>query len=488
MAFSFSKSNLPKQLFINNEYVDSKNSKKLSLYNPKDNSLVADDVALAGEQDVDAAVAAAEKAFPAWKKMGTAQRREIMMKFASLIEKYSIELAELTRITLGAPYEAFGKFEAGLCAEAFKYNAGWIDKFGGESWPQEDGFMKIVRNEPIGVTCGIVPWNGPLGTIGLKAAPALATGNVFILKPSEKTPFSSLALGPLIKEAGFPPGVFQVLSGDGSTGALLASHMRVRKVSFTGSIPTGKKIQEMAAKSNLKRVTLELGGKSPAVIFDDCNLDNAVTWTANAITANTGQVCFAASRVYVQEGIYDEFIKRYKQAMLDKAKAVGDPDKPETSIGPLVDEAQFNRVSGFIQRGQQGQGKLLVGGQRIGDKGFYIEPTVFTDVDPSSEIHTQEIFGPVSVVRSFKTEEEIMKLSNDTNFGLMAGVFTQDINKALRVASEFDSGMVGVNCVSLMMMNAPFGGSKESGLGRECGIHALRAFTEPKTIMVNLTY
>lgn len=264
--------------------------------------------------------------------------------------------------------------------------------------------------------------------------------------------------------------------------------MFVRKVSFTGSIPTGKKIQEMAAKSNLKRVTLELGGKSPAVVFDDCNVDNAVTWTANAITANTGQVCFAASRVYVQEGIYEEFIQKYKEAMLSKAKDVGDPNKPETTIGPLVDETQFNRVSGFIKRGQEGQGKLLVGGQRIGDKGWYIEPTVFTDVDPESEIHTQEIFGPVSVVRSFKTEEEIMKLSNGTNFGLMAGVFTQDINKALRVASEFDSGMVGVNCVSLMMMNAPFGGSKESGLGRECGIHALRAFTEPKTIMINLTY
>ncbi|KAF2093839.1 aldehyde dehydrogenase X mitochondrial precursor [Rhizodiscina lignyota] len=491
MAFSFSKSNLPKQLFINNEFVASKHDKKLKLYNPADGSLVADDVALAGEQDVDAAVAAAEKAFPAWRAISSGERRSIMNKFAQLIEDNTVALSELTRITLGAPYVSFGKFEAGLAAEAskaFRYNAGWIDKFGGESWPQEDGFMKIVRNEPLGVTAGIVPWNGPLGTIGLKAGPALATGNCFILKPSEKTPFASLALGPLIKEAGFPPGVFQVLSGDGTTGALLASHMRVRKVSFTGSIATGKKIQEMAAKSNLKRVTLELGGKSPAVVFDDCNLDNAVTWTANAITANTGQVCFAASRVYVQEGIYDKFIEGYKKAMEDKKKDIGDPGKAETLIGPLVDEAQFKRVSGFIERGQNGQGKLLTGGQRIGDKGFFIEPTVFTDVDPTSEIHTQEIFGPVSVVRSFKTEEEIMELSNNTNFGLMAGVFTQDINKAMRVASNFDSGMVGINCVSLMFMMTPFGGSKESGLGRECGIAALRAYTDPKTIMVNLTY
>lgn len=248
-----------------------------------------------------------------------------------------------------------------------RYYAGWTDKFLGESIPQEDGFLKIVRHEPLGVTAAIVPWNGPLITVGLKAGPALATGNCFILKPSEKTPFSALALGHLIKEAGFPPGVFQVLSGDGSTGALLASHMRIRKVSFTGSIPTGKKVQEMAARSNLKRVTLELGGKSPAVVFDDCNLDNAVQWTVNALTRNTGQACFAATRVYVQDGIYDKFVERYKAEILEKRKTIGDPDAQGTMLGPLVDKTQFNRVTGFIERGQQGQGKLLVGGQRIGD-------------------------------------------------------------------------------------------------------------------------
>ena len=301
---------------------------------------------------------------------------------------------------------------------------------------------------------GIIPWNGPLGSVGLKAGPALATGNCFILKPSEKTPFASLALGALALEAGFPPGVFQVLTGDGTTGALLASHMRVRKVSFTGSVATGKKIQEMAAKSNLKRVTLELGGKSPAVVFDDCNLENAVTWCVQAITMNTGQACFAASRVYVQEGIYDKFIEKYKEVMHSKVDTTGDPDKSETAYGPLVDEAQFKRVNGFIERGQKGQGKLLTGGSRVGDKGFFIEPTVFVDVDPTSEIHNQEIFGPVSVVKSFKTEEEVMELSNRLDFGLMAGVFTQDISKALRIAGEFESGMVGINCVSLMMVNA----------------------------------
>ncbi|EOA86665.1 uncharacterized protein SETTUDRAFT_171066 [Exserohilum turcica Et28A] len=488
MPLAYSTKNLPKQLFLNNEYVDARSPRKLTLHNPKNGELIADDVLIASEHDVDLAVEYAEKALPAWKKMSNVQRRGILNKFAELIEQNASEIGQLTRITLGSP-AAFGAFEVGMCAETFRYNAGFIDKFGGESWPQEDGFLKIVRNEPLGVTCGIVPWNGPVATIGLKAAPALATGNCFILKPSEKTPFSSLALGTLIKEAGFPPGVFQILSGDGSTGALLASHMRIRKVSFTGSIATGKKIQEMAAKSNLKRVTLELGGKSPAVVFNDANLDNAVKWTADGITANTGQVCFAASRVYVQEGIYEAFIEKYKTAMQAKVREIGDPDEPTTNMGPLVDEAQFKRVQGFIERGQKAQqGTLVVGGKRVGTAGYYLEPTVFTDVDPTSEIACEEIFGPVSVVKSFKTEEEVMALANNTNFGLMAGVFTQDINRALRIASEFDSGMVGVNCVSLMFTNAPFGGSKESGLGRECGIHALRAFTEPKTIMVNMNY
>ncbi|KXL44405.1 MAG: hypothetical protein FE78DRAFT_150314 [Acidomyces sp. 'richmondensis'] len=488
-AFPFNKHKLPKQLVINNEFVSSKNSKKLSVFNPKNGELIADDVPLAGEQDVDAAVAAAEKAFPGWKATPPNKRRDMLNKFADLIEQHGKELGELTRVSLGAPWASFGAFEIHLCAETLRYNAGWTDKFAGETYPQEDGFLKIVRNEPLGVTAGIVPWNAPIGNVGLKAGPALATGNCFILKPSEKTPFAALALLPLIKEAGFPPGVFQVLSGDGSTGALLASHMRVRKVSFTGSISTGKRIQEMAAKSNLKRVTLELGGKSPAVVFDDCNLDNAVTWTVNAIVGHTGQVCFAASRVYVQEGIYDEFIEKYKAMFAERTKAVGDPDAESTILGPLVDEAQFKRVSGFIERANdQKAGTLVTGGHRIGETGYFIEPTIYTNVDPDSEIHKQEIFGPVSVVRTFKTEDEVIAMSNSLEFGLMAGVFTQDINKAMRIASAFDSGMVGINCISLMMMQAPFGGTKQSGIGRESGIYALRAFTDPKTIMVNMTY
>lgn len=342
------------------------------------------------------------------------------------------------------------------------------------------------------MTAGIVPWNGPLGTVGLKAAPALATGNCFILKPSEKTPFAALALGSLIRQAGFPPGVFQVLSGDGTTGALIASHMGIRKVSFTGSIATGKKVQELAARSNLKRVTLELGGKSPAIFFDDCHLDNAVKWAANALTANTGQVCFAATRLYVQEGIYDRFSARYKTELERQGQTIGDPDDRDTKLGPLVDESQFRRVWGFIERGTT-QGTLLTGKERpshteFNNKGFYIQPTVFENVTSDKEIFREEIFGPVAILNKFKTEKEVISMANETEYGLMAGVFTQDINRALRVAGEIDAGMVGVNCVSLSFLTTPFGGSKQSGLGRECGRAALMAYTEPKTVMINMTY
>lgn len=485
---AFSKS-LPKQIFLNNEYVSSSNTKTLTVYNPADGSLIASDVPLAGQKDVDEAVDYATTAFTKgpWRDLGPAARRATLLKFASLLRAHANRLAELTRITLGMPFEAFGKFEVDLTADLFDYYAGWIDKYAGESYPAEDGFYKIVRNEPLGVCAGIIPWNTPLASAALKAAPALSMGNCFILKTSEKTPFAGLALGTLIKEAGFPPGVFQVLSGDGSTGALLASHMKVKKVSFTGSVSTGKKVQQAAAASNLKRVTLELGGKSPAIVFDDANLDNAVAWCANGLAANTGQICFATTRVYVQEGIYKKFIAAYKAAIEEKQQKTGDPANSATQLGPVVDEGQFNRVLGFIHRGQsEKQGTLLTGGKRIGAQGFFIEPTVFTSVHDDAEILKQEIFGPVSIVNTFKTEEEILAKANDSVFGLMAGVFTQDVTRAMRFSSKLDAGVVGINCASITSLSTPFGGTKESGMGREMGHFALRAYTEPKTVLINM--
>lgn len=342
----------------------------MSVYNPADGTLVADDVPLCGEEDVDLAVDYAREAFDSgpWRDMSANNRRIILQKFAKLIVENADEMQYLTRITMGAPVSGFGAGEIQLAAATFEYYAGWIDKYAGECYPAEDGFLKFVRHEPLGVCAGIIPWNSPLASVALKAAPALATGNCFILKPSEKTPFAALALGKLIKEAGFPPGVFQVLSGDGSTGALLSSHMKVKKISFTGSVATGRRIQMAASKSNMKRVTLELGGKSPAVVFDDCNLDNAATWCANALATNTGQICFAATRVYVQEGIYPKFIEAYKTAL--EATKTGDPNQESTTMGPLVDAGQFERVSGFIERAKENNagGKLLTGGKKVGAK------------------------------------------------------------------------------------------------------------------------
>lgn len=274
-------------------------------------------------------------------------------------------------------------------------------------------------------------------------------------------------------------------TGDGSTGALLAQHLRIRKISFTGSIAVGKAIQQAAAQSNLKRVTLELGGKSPAIVFDDANLDNAVTWTVNAILARSGQVCVAATRVYVQKSIAAEFIKRYTEKMKAAASDLGDPQDMSVRLGPLVDQAQFERVKSIVERGKQ-EAELVVGGVQHGDVGCYMAPTVFLNPRPDADIYKNEIFGPVAVVRTFETEEEVLKWANDTEYGLMSGVFTNNLQRALRISEQLDTGVVGVNCVSYMNMQACFGGRKQSGIGREFGEYALKAYTEPKAILINM--
>ncbi|KAL2826258.1 aldehyde dehydrogenase domain-containing protein [Aspergillus cavernicola] len=480
------------QLFINNCYVTCVNQTKLSVFNPATGDLVSDQIPVAGPDDVDSAVRAANAAFAAgseWRRMTFPERQKILFRFADILEANQEYLASLTRLTLGAPYLPFGQAEIATAIGCFRYYAGWVDKFAGQSFPADDGFYKIVRNEPLGVVAGIIPWNGPLASVGLKAAPALAAGNVFILKPSEKTPLAAAALGKLAIEAGFPPGVFQVLLGDGSTGALLASHMDVNKVSFTGSVATGKAVQVLAAKSNLKRCTLELGGKSPAVVFNDADLANAVQWCVNGLTTNSGQICFAASRVYVQEGIYDTFIAAYRAAFEAKRSVIGDPDAANSQLGPVVDKAQYDRIMGIIENAkQEDDGTLLVGGQPLFSKGYYIEPAIFTDTKHDASIYKEEIFGPVVVINKFKTEEEVLARSNASKYGLMAGVFTQDINRALRMSSSFDSGVVGINCISTIHFSCPFGGTKESGLGREMGVNALMAYTEPKTVLINLNY
>lgn len=314
----------------------------------------------------------------------------------------------------------------------------------------------------------------------LKVIPALATGNVIIVKPSEKTPLGSLAIAPLFEKAGIPKGVVQVVTGPGDVGALLASHMRIRKISFTGSIATGKKVQEAAAKSNLKRCTLELGGKSPALVFEDANLDNALTWTVNAILARSGQVCVAATRVYVHSSISNDFIDKYVEKMKAATSDLGDPQDSSVKIGPLVDEGQFERVRGMIERGKN-EAELVVGGVQHGDTGCYMEPTVFLNPKADAEIYRNEIFGPVAVIKTFETEDEVLKMANDTEYGLMSGVFTKDITRALRVSKRLDTGVVGINCVSYVSQQQSWAHRSPRVKANEIDEHA-SPIRRPKTV------
>lgn len=474
------------KLYLNGSYVSPQSGQSYSLKNPKDGSAVTDAIPVAGQEDIDAAVKFAEAAFQGpWKAFSAAQRTECFTRLAQLIDTHLVDILTLDSYTSGNPTSIIPTREKTYIKNTIAYYAGWTDKQAGDYLPADDGFAKIVTHEPLGVCAAINPFNAPVATMFLKVAPALATGNVVIVKPSEKTPLGTLAVAPLFEQAGFPPGVLQVVTGAGDVGALLSSHMRIRKISFTGSVGTGKAIQIAAAKSNLKRVTLELGGKSPAVVFADANLDNALTWTVNAILARSGQVCMAATRVYVQDSVAEEFIKRYMEKMTEAASFLGDPQDTSTKMGPLVDQGQFEKVMAILEKGSS-EAELVVGGKRHGSSGCYVQPTVFLNPRADASIYKEEIFGPVSIVKTFKTEDEVVSLANDTEYGLVAGLFTKDVTRALRVAHRLEAGVIGVNCVSLNNMQVPFGGSKQSGNGREMGEYALRAYTEPKTILINV--
>jgi len=368
----------------------------------------------------------------------------------------------------------------------YRYYAGWADKIKGDSYGADDGFYKIVRPEPLGVCVGITAWNASLHFLSWKTAPALACGNTTIVKASEKSPLGTLCIGYLIKEAGFPPGVFQILNGAGVTGAALASHMDVDKISLTGSISTGRKIQEAATKSNLKRVTLELGGKSPSVIFPDANFEKAIFWSTMGITINAGQVCAASSRVYVHEDIAEKFIERMK-AEFEKitANLGADPQDMKSAFPPLVDQTQYNHVMKYVEGGKK-DATLITGGAEHKGKGTYVSPVIFLNPSNDAKVYKEEVFGPVLCIKTFKTEEEALKMANDTTYGLAGSVFTQDIGRALRVSSKLQGGTIGVNCGLMVGPQAPMGGFKQSGYGRELGEYALRHYTEPKTIWISM--
>ncbi|KAF2104085.1 putative aldehyde dehydrogenase [Rhizodiscina lignyota] len=474
------------QLFINNEYVDAKSGEFLTLYNPTDDTLVSDKIHSAGEADIDAAVAAAKAAFKGpWGKMGPTSRAKILFKFADLVRQKAEDLGKLESLAMGSAVST-QTLGSHACADLLTYYAGWADKLLGEtSYPGEDGKYKISQREPIGVCSGIGAWNASYLLFGWKVAPALAAGNTFIYKPSEKSPLGLLALGPLIKEAGFPPGVINIVNGAGKTGALLASHMEIRQIGFTGSTATGRRIQEAAAKSNLKRVSLELGGKSPSIIFDDADLETAVTKSAQGVLVNTGQVCAMASRIFVQEGIADQFIGALKGALegASASGAIGDPMNKNTMVGPVADKAQFDRVMSYIESGKK-DGQLVTGGTRKGDKGNFIEPTIFKNTPSDAKIVREEVFGPVATVQTFKTEEEAIEMANDTIFGLSACVFTKNISRALRVTRQIEAGTVAVNDFFFPTVDTGFGGFKQSGYGREGGPEGINDYLQFKTIHI----
>ncbi|KAK2578311.1 hypothetical protein KPH14_002586 [Odynerus spinipes] len=474
------------QLFINNEFVDAESGKKFPTINPANGEVIAQ-ISEGDKADVDKAVAAAKKAFTRcseWRKMDASHRGKLLHKFADLIQRDLEYIATLETIDNGKTY-ANAKGDIQFSIEVFRYYAGWCDKIHGQTIPADGPSFVFTRKEPIGVVGQIIPWNYPFMMLAWKWAVALAAGCTVVLKPAEQTPLSALYGAALAKEAGFPAGVVNVVTGYGPTaGAAIAEHPDIRKVAFTGSTDIGHVIMEASAKSNLKRVSLELGGKSPLVIFDDVDVKKAATIAYGAIFANHGQNCCAGSRTFVQSKIYDQFVQYAKELAL--ARKVGDPFNSETEQGPQVDEEMFQKVLHFINVGKEEGAKLEAGGERYGNVGFFVKPTVFSNVTDKMKIAKEEIFGPVQCILKFDTMEEVIERANETTYGLAAGVLTNNIDKAITFAEAVEAGSVWVNHYDGIAPQTPFGGFKKSGIGRELGEEGLKEYLETKTVSIKL--
>lgn len=475
----------PTKLLINNEWVESVSGKRFETINPATGEVICD-VAEADAPDVDKAVQAARNAFNSgeWRKMSATRRGELLYKLADLIEQNIDELARLETLDNGKPlHDSYGDLR--LVIACYRYYAGWADKVQGKTIPINGPYFCYTRHEPVGVVGQIIPWNFPLLMQAWKLGPALSTGNTVVMKTAEQTPLSALRVGELIIEAGFPPGVVNILSGYGPTaGAAIAHHMDVDKLAFTGSTEVGHLVMEAAAKSNLKRVTLELGGKSPNIVFADADMDMAIEGAHFSLFFNQGQCCNAGSRLFVEEKCYDDFVA--KSVEKARQRVVGDPFDPNTKQGPQVDQDQFNKVMSYIESGMREGAQMLCGGHRVGDRGFFIEPTVFANVKNDMKIAQEEIFGPVMSIIKFKDIDEVIHLANTTMYGLAAGVWTKDITKAHAIANNVRAGTVWVNCYHVFDAASPFGGFKQSGMGRELGEYSLEHYTEVKTVTIKL--
>jgi aldehyde dehydrogenase (NAD+) len=473
------------RLLINNRWVPSESGKTFATINPSTGEEICQ-VAEADAADVDKAVKAARTAFEGpWRKMRASERGRLLYRLADLIEANADELARLETLDNGKPLSIAKAVDVAKTVACYRYFAGWADKVQGKTIPIDGDFFCYTRHEPIGVVGQIIPWNYPMLMQSWKLAPALATGNTVVMKPAEQTPLSALRIGELLMEAGYPEGVVNILPGFGPTaGAAIARHMDVDKVAFTGSTEVGRFIMTAAAQSNLKRVTLELGGKSPNIIFADADLDAAVEGAHMGIFVNQGQSCCAGSRVFVEEKIYEQFVEKSVARALKRR--VGDPLDPSTDQGPQIDQSQFDRIMGYIESGRSEGATLACGGERVGNRGYFIRPAVFSDVRDDMKIAREEIFGPVMSVIPFKDMYEAITRANNTDYGLAAGVWTSDIKKAHAVASGVRAGTVWVNCYHVLDTRAPFGGFKQSGMGRELGEYALHEYTEVKTVTVKV--
>lgn len=476
------------KMFINGEWVGARSGKTRDIINPADSSLLGQ-VPEAAPEDVSDAVAAARRAFDSgpWRTTTALDRGKLLFRLADLIRAKSEFFAELDTLNNGKPIVE-SRFDVTDAANCFEYYGGLATKIHGESLTVPANSVSFVVKEPIGVVGQIIPWNYPLLMAVWKLAPALAAGNCCVLKPSELTPLSAIELSALIKEAGFPDGVVNIVTGAGSpAGEALSAHDGVDKLAFTGGTVTGRKIMTSAA-SNLKRISLELGGKSPNIVFADADFEAAVDGALFAIFVNQGEVCSAGSRLIIEESIHDKFVT----AMLEKTRRIklGPGIEPETKMGPLISETQRARVEGFIETGKKSGAKLLIGGGRPSEKrlekGFFVEPTIFDHVDNKSEIAQKEIFGPVLSVITFKTEEEAIAIANDSAYGLAGAVWSTNITKALRALKQLRAGITWINTYHPTYNEAPWGGYKQSGFGRELGTYGLEEYLEIKQININL--
>jgi formyltetrahydrofolate dehydrogenase len=480
----------PHQLFINNEFVDSSDGNTFDTINPTDESVICK-VAKGTKEDVNKAVDAAEKAFyeGKWGNMNARDRGTLMFKLADLMDQHKEELATLESMDSGAVYTLALKTHIGMSVDTFRYFAGWCDKIQGLTIPinhaRPNKNLTYTKREPIGV-CGIVtPWNYPLMMLAWKMAACLAAGNVVVLKPAQVTPLTSIKFAELVVKAGFPPGVINILPGSGSVvGQAIADHPKVRKMGFTGSTPVGKTIMRSCADSNLKKVSLELGGKSPLIIFHDSDLDKAVRMGMGAVMFNKGENCIAAGRLFVEESIHDEFVKRII-VECQKMK-IGDPLDRSIDHGPQNHKAHLDSLLNYIKTGEEEGAKIVYGGKRVDRKGFFLEPTVFIDVEDHMFIAIEESFGPIMIISKFKENdvEGVLRRANNTEYALASGVFTKDISKALRVADSLEAGTVFINTYNKTDVAAPFGGFKQSGFGKDLGQEALLDYMKTKCVTV----